>query len=52
MEEKKVRLTALALAISLGSMTTIAGCEINPDGGGEGGEGGEGAEDGEQGIVI
>ena len=39
--KKKVSLTALSLAMSLGFMTTIAGCEINPDGGGEGGEGGE-----------
>ena len=46
MEEKKVGLKALALAMSLGFMTTIAGCEINPDGGGEGGEGGEGSEQG------
>ena len=52
MKEKKVGLKALALAMSLGFMTTIAGCEINPDGGGEGGEGGEGAEGGEQGTVI
>lgn len=41
MEEKNARLTSLALAMSLGFMTTITGCEVNPDGGGEGGEGGE-----------
>ena len=41
MEPKKVRLTSLALAMSLGLMGTIAGCEVNPEGGGEGGEGGE-----------
>ena len=49
MPEKKVRLTSLTLAMSLGFMTTLAGCEINPDGGGKGGEGGEGSE---QGTVI
>ena len=38
MPEKKVRLTSLALAMSLGFMATLAGCELNPDGGGEGGE--------------
>ncbi len=42
MTEKKVKLTSFALAMSLGFMTTITGCEINPNGGGEGGEGGEG----------
>ena len=41
MESKKIRLTSLALAMSLGLMTTVASCEVNPDGGGEGGEGGE-----------
>lgn len=41
MDEKKVKFTSLALAMSLGFMTTITGCEVNPDGGGEGGEGGE-----------
>ena len=41
MENQHKRLTSLALAMSLGLMTTLAGCEINPDGGGEGGEGGE-----------
>ena len=46
MEKKKVRFTALSLAMSLGFMTTIVGCEVNPDGGGEGGEGGDGGEQG------
>ena len=40
MEKQHKRLTSLALAMSLGLMTTLAGCEINPDGGGEGGEDG------------
>ena len=48
-ENPRVRLTSLALALSLGLMTTITSCEINPDGGGEGGEGGDG---GEQGKVM
>lgn len=33
-------------------MTTLAGCEINPDGGGEGGQGGEGGEGDEQSTII
>ena len=57
MESKKVRLTSLALAMSLGLMGTIAVAEVNPEGGGEGGEtgnkieseyeGGEGGEGGQ-----
>ena len=41
MKPQKVRLTSLALAMSLGLMGTIAGCGVNQNGGGEGGEGGE-----------
>ncbi len=37
-ENPRVRLTSLALALSLGLMTTITSCEINP---GEGGEQGK-----------
>ena len=40
-ENPRVRLTCLALALSLSLMTTITGCELNPDGSGEGGEGDE-----------
>ena len=36
MDTKKNKLTSLALAMSLGFMTTMTGCEINPDS--EGGE--------------
>ena len=46
MNTKKMHLTSFALAMSLGLMTTMTGCGINPDGGGEGGESGDSDEQG------